>query len=397
MSAQITLGSFFEKYAPGYIHSHKLTGQEKGILSLLSMCRSNGLGAHKQICTHCGYDQINYNSCRNRHCPTCQQDDKQKWLEKRMEELLPTGYFHIVFTIPHQLNRISLQNRKVMYDILFKAASQTILELAADPKHLGAETGLLAMLHTWGQSMIEHIHLHCIVPAGGFTGDHAHWVHCREDFFAHVKVVSSLFKGKFLDMMKKAYAQGQLQFKQSIAGMGSKKGFQALLDQMYNKKWVVNIQPPFGRAEKVLEYLSRYVNRIAITDRRILRVRDGKVLFSWKNNRSKRYGKMELPIDEFISRFLLHLLPERFQRIRYYGLFANRYRKENIRKARECIQAEEALRDEQRREDGQRPWEKQDPVWEEILQKILTWKKPNCPACKQGRLVFAGLVKESPG
>ncbi len=197
--------------------------------------------------------------------------------------------------------------------------------------------------------------------------------------------------------MKKAYAQGQLQFKQSIAGMGSKKSFQALLDQMYNKKWVVNIQPPFGRADKVLEYLSRYVNRVAITDRRILRVRDGKVLFSWKNNRSKRYEKMELPIDEFISRFLLHLLPERFQRIRYYGIFANRYRKENIRKARECIQAEETLRDEQRLEDGQRPWKKQDPVWEEILQKILTWKRPNCPACKQGRLVFAGLVKESPG
>ena len=397
MSAQITLGSFFEKYAPEYIHSHKLTGQEKGILNLLSMCRSSGLGAHKELCPNCGYDQINYNSCRNRHCPTCQQADKQKWLEKRMEELLPTGYFHVVFTIPHQLNWICLQNRKAMYDILFKSASQTILELAADPKHLGAETGLLAMLHTWGQSMIEHVHLHCIVPAGGFTGDKAHWVHCREDFFVSVQVVSALFKGKFLDMMKQAYSQGQLQFKGSIAGMAFKKNFQALLDQMYNKKWVVNIQPPFGRAEKVLEYLSRYVHRIAITDRRILSVKDDKVLFSWKDYRSMRYGKMKLPVEEFIRRFLLHLLPEGFQRIRYYGIFTNRIRKENIHKAKECIQAEEALRDEQRQEDGQRPWEKQDSVWEEILQKILTWKKPNCPSCKQGRLVFAGQVKDRTG
>jgi len=397
MSAQITLGSFFEKYVPGYIHSHRLTSQEKGILRLLSMCRSSGLGAHKELCPNCGYDQINYNSCRNRHCPTCQQVDKQKWLEKRMAELLPTGYFHIVFTIPHQLNQLCLQNRKVIYNILFKAASQTILELAADPKHLGAETGILAMLHTWGQSLIEHPHLHCIVPAGGFTGDHAHWVHCRENFFVSVRIVSSLFKGKFLAMMKQAYSQSKLQFKGSMAGMASKKGFQALLDQMYNKKWVVNIQPPFGCAVKVLEYLSRYVNRIAITDHRILSVKDDEVLFSWKDYRSMRYGKMKLPVDEFIRRFLLHLLPEGFQRIRYYGIFANRFRKENIREANECIQAEKSLREEESLEDGQRPWEKQDPVWDEILQKILTWRKPNCPACKQGRMVFAGLVKGPAG
>jgi len=314
-----------------------------------------------------------------------------------MGELLPTGYFHIVFTIPHQLNRICLQNRKAMYDILFKSASQTILHLAVDPKRLGADTGLLAMLHTWGQSMMDHPHLHCIVPAGGFAGDHTHWVHCRENFFVSARVVSGLFKGKFLDMMKRAYFNGQLQFKGSIAGLASKKCFQALLDQMYNKKWVVNIQPPFARAEKVLEYLSRYVNRIAITSHRILHVKDDKVLFSWKDYRSMRYGKMKLPVDEFIRRFLLHILPEGFQRIRYYGIFANRFRKENIREARECLEAEEALRKEEDMEDGRRPWEKQDPVWDEILQKILVWKKPNCPVCKQGRLVFAGIVRERPG
>jgi len=179
MSTMKTLGSLFDKYATDYIHYHRLTSHERGILRLLSMCRSSGLGSHKEICSNCGYEQISYNSCRNRHCPTCQQIDKQKWLEKRMEELLPTGYFHIVFTIPHQLNQICLQNRNAMYNIFFKAASQTILELAADPKHLGAETGLLAMLHTWGQSMIDHPHLHCIVPAGRLSGDHGHWVHCR--------------------------------------------------------------------------------------------------------------------------------------------------------------------------------------------------------------------------
>jgi hypothetical protein len=394
MQRQITIGDIFAQYGDSYISKNHIKGQEKGIILLLSLCRTQAIGSHFQKCDQCSYLGKAFNSCRNRHCPSCQQKDKLKWMDKRMKELLPIGYYHLVFTVPHLLNPLSLANKKVMYDILFKAASQTIIELAKDTKHLGADVGLISVLHTWGQNMMQHPHLHCIMPAGGLSFDKLHWVHPdkKNDFFIHVKVISRMFRAKYIDLLKKAYANGELCFKGSLAQMGGKAKFFAFTSNLYTKEWVVNIQPPFGKPEKVLEYLSRYVFRVAITDRRIIEVKDGKVHFHWKDYRTGLFRQMNLDIDEFIRRYLLHVLPQGFFKVRYFGIFSSRFRKENIHTARKLLTQESELRDEQALEDGQLVCIKQDNVWKEILEKIQNYKKPNCPLCKKGSLHFAGIV-----
>jgi len=397
MQRQITIGDIMAQYGESYISQNHIGGQEKGLIRLLSMCRTQAMGSHFEQCDQCSYMGMAFNSCRNRHCPTCQQKDKLQWLNKRMQELLPTGYYHLVFTIPQELNLLCLGNKKVMYDILFKAASQTILELARDTKHLGADTGLITVLHTWGQNMMEHPHLHCIMPQGGLSFDKQHWVypHKNNDFFVYVKAISRKFRGKYLDFLQKAYAMGELKFKGTLAPLGAKVKWAAFCSGLYAKEWVVNIQAPFGKPQKVLEYLSRYVFRVAITDRRIIEVKDGKVHFHWKNYRTGLYCEMKLDTNEFIRRYLLHVLPGGFFKVRYYGIFSSRYRKENIKTAKDLITQESELRDEQTLEDGGKVWVRQDNVWNEILAKIQTFKKPNCPHCKKGRLHFAGVVSRA--
>jgi hypothetical protein len=397
MQPQITIGDILTQYGESYISRNPIGGQEKGIIRLLSMCRSQAMGCHFERCDRCNYLGKAFNSCRNRHCPSCQKKDKLQWLDMRMQELLPIGYYHLVFTIPHELNPLCLSNKKVMYDILFKAASQTVLELAKDTKHLGADTGLITVLHTWGQNMMEHPHLHCIMPTGGLSFDKQHWVHPskKNKFFVHVKAISRLFRGKYLDFLQKAFDNKELSFKGARTPLDGKKRFTAFCSTLYAKEWVVNIQAPLGKPEKVLEYLSRYVFRVAITDRRIIEVCDGKVLFLWKNYRTGLYSKMKLDIDEFIRRYLLHVLPAGFFKVRYYGIFASRYRKENIQTARELLKQETQLRQEQTLEDGGKVWIRQDSVWTQILEKIQAYKKPNCPLCKKGRLHFAGIVSRA--
>jgi len=396
MQNQINFCDILDQYGQQYIENNKVSGQQKGIINLLSACRTRGLGSHFEKCNHCNYLSKAHNSCRNRHCPVCQQKDKQKWLDQRMKEVLPVGYYHIVFTIPHQLNALCLQNKKVMYDILFRAASQTVLELAKDPRHLGADTGLITVLHTWGQNMMEHPHLHCIMPAGGLSFDKRHWVHPDKNnkFFIHYKVLSRKFRGKFLDLLQQAVLKNQLTFKGSLSGLSAKSRFSCFKDQLYKKEWVVNIQPPMGNPDKILEYLSRYVFRIAITNRRILEVNDGKILFSWKDYRTGLYRKMKLDTDEFIRRFLLHVLPSGFFKVRYYGIFASRYRKENLSTAKKCIAEEKHCYHQEAREDGRPVWE-QNPFWKEIFSMIQSHEKPNCPKCKKGRMTFAGIVPHS--
>lgn len=399
MHGQVTIGDIMAQHGEQYITRHHISGQEKGIIRLLSMCRSQAMGSHFEKCNQCSYLGKAFNSCRNRHCPTCQQKDKLQWMDKRMQELLPIGYYHLVFTIPHELNPLCLSNKKVMYDILFKAASQTILELSRDTKHLGADTGLVTILHTWGQNMREHPHLHCIMPSGGLSFDKQHWVHPKKkkekDFFIYVKVISRKFKGKYLDLLKKAYSNGELAFKGVNAPLASKSRFSAFGANLYSKEWVVNIQAPFGNPEKVLEYLSRYVFRVAITDRRIIEVKDGKVRFHWKDYRTGLFRDMTLDIDEFIRRYLLHVLPHGFFKVRYYGIFSSRYRKQNIETARALLSQENELHQEQILEDGGQVWIRQDNVWMEILEKIHTYKKPNCPLCKKGSLHFAGIASRA--
>lgn len=395
---QITLRDLFNQYGDSYISRNRIVGQAKGLIHLLSACRTDALGSHFEKCDNCSYVGKSYNSCRNRHCPTCQQKDKLEWLDKRMKELLPIGYYHLVFTVPHELNLLCLSNKKVMYAILFKAVSQTILELSKDTRHLGANTGLITVLHTWGQNMMEHPHLHCIMPAGGLSFDNGHWVHPdkKNDFFIHYKVLSQKFRGKFLYLLKQAYGKGELEFKGKLASIGGKRNFTNFTYKLKQKDWVVNIQAPFGKPEKVLEYLSRYVFRIAITDKRIKEVKDGKVRFSWKDYRTELYREMELDIDEFIRRFLLHVLPKGFFKVRYYGIFSSRYRKQNIETAKNILEQEATAKKEEALEDGKQVWEKQDTIWNGILECIKNYRRPNCPVCKEGRLRFAGIVYADP-
>jgi hypothetical protein len=319
-------------------------------------------------------------------------------MDKRMKELLPVGYYHLVFTLPHELGPLCLQNKKVMYGLLFKAASQTLLELTRDVKHLGADIGLVTVLHTWGQNMKEHPHLHCIMPAGGLSFDREHWVHMpdKNNFFIAGKVLAKKFRGKFLDMLKQEKEKGELDFHGKLTAIKGPVQFNRFLTPMYKKDWVVNVQKPMGNPEKILEYISRYVFRIAITDRRIIEVKDGKVRFSWKDYRTDRFREMKLDIDEFIRRFLLHVLPKGFFKVRYYGILSSRYRKQNIETAKKLLEQETETQKEEALEDGSRVLEKQDTAWNEILECIQNFRQPNCPACKKGRLRFAGLVKDVP-
>jgi hypothetical protein len=394
MQKQISLCDILQEYGEGYISRNHIKGREKGIIRLLSACCSSALGSHYETCTQCDYRVKSYNSCRNRHCSFCQQKDKLQWLDKRMQELLPVGYYHLVFTIPHELNPLCLQNKRVMYGILFKAASQTILELSKDTKHLGADTGLITVLHTWGQNMMEHPHLHCIMPAGGLSFDKEHWVDTdkKNDFFIYCKVISRKFRGKFLDLLQKAFDKGQLVFSGDCRELAAKKRFSNFTFKLNEMEWVVNIQKPFGNPQKVLEYLSRYVFRIAITDRRIIEVKNGKILFTWKDYRTGHFRKMRLDVDEFIRRFLLHVLPTGFFKVRYYGIFSSRYRKENLSIAKNLLDQQKDIHRQEAIEDGRPVFEKQDTVWGEILKKIQACQKPNCPKCKKGRLRFAGIA-----
>jgi hypothetical protein len=399
MQQQITIADIFREYGDSYISRYNITGQQKGLIRLLSSCRTSVMGSHYEKCDHCRYIARAYNSCRNRHCPSCQHKDKLEWMGKRMKELLPVGYYHLVFTIPHELNPLCLKNKKVMYDILFTAASQSVLELSRDVKHLGADIGLITVLHTWGQNMMEHPHLHCIMPSGGMSFDKEHWVNIRKknSFFIHYKALSAKFRGKFLALVKQAYLQQKLELKGSLSLLASKANFTGFLDRLYLKQWVVNIQKPLGSPEKILEYLSRYVFRVAISERRIIQEKDGKVLFSWKDYRSGRFRKMNLDRDEFIRRFLLHTLPQGFFKVRYYGLFSSRMRRQNIVLAKNLLARDVMGKKEEALEDGCCVWEKHDAVWNEILQMILNYRKPNCPLCQKGRLHFAGIVPRNHG
>lgn len=387
-----------DHYGGRYISNNPTTPQQRGIITQLYSCRTSLMDRHYLSCNNCSYSAKAYNSCRNRHCPRCQQKDKLEWMVKRMSELLPVGYYHLVYTLPHELNLLCLHNKKEIYNLLFKAASQSIIELAKDPKHLGADIGLLTVLHTWGQNMMQHPHLHCIMPAGGLSFDKEYWVHThkKDDFFIHYKVLSRKFRGKFLALLKEAYLKNKLVFKGNMKLISGKRKFGDFINALREKDWVVNIQKPMGSPEKILEYLSRYVFKIAISDARIKKIKNGKVHFTWKNNRNNgQFGVMKLDIDEFIRRFLLHVLPKGFTKVRHYGIFCNRYRAENILLARELINEQQLIIKEEAIEDGQQVFIKQDTVWNEILTSIHTIKQPNCPICKKGRLYFDGIVHEN--
>ena len=310
------------------------------VMSAIESCRTAALGGHVLRCEKCEHIQIAYNSCRNRHCPKCQGAAAQEWLAEREAELLPVPYFHVVFTLPAQIAEIAYQNKAVTYDLLFKASSETMLTIAADPKHLGARIGILSVLHTWGSALIHHPHMHMIVPGGGFSPDGNSWIPCRPNFLLAAPVPSRLFRRLFLQKLVVAHAAGDLQFFGKHAKLADAKAFRAYLAPLRNCEWYVYSKRSFGGPEEVLRYLARYTHRVAISNRRLMACDEKGVTFKWKDYRiegPERYKIMTLAAGEFIRRFLIHVLPAGFHRIRYYGLLASGKRAENVARARELL------------------------------------------------------------
>lgn len=321
--------SFRERYG-----SH-LALQHRKVMDAIVRCRTAALGGHRDQCPRCGHQAISYNSCRNRHCPKCQGNSRAKWLAARSAELLPVPYFHVVFTLPHELSSLVLQNKRLLYDLLFRTSAATLLEVARTPKHLGADIGLLSVLHTWGQNLQHHPHVHCVVPGGGLALDGSRWVAASPRFFLPIRILSRVFRGKFIAGLKQLLSQNKLEFHGSLHELSHPERFQQFLRQLYTNEWVVYAKPPFGGAEHVLHYLARYTHRVAISNHRLVAFNDGRVSFRWKDYAHGGKQKvMTVSTDEFLRRFLIHVLPRNLVRIRHFGLFANRRRAASLLRCR---------------------------------------------------------------
>jgi hypothetical protein len=342
MRPALDIADIFRAHGPAWRQAqagHISLGQLK-VMSAIEACRTAALGGHVERCEDCDHVQIAYNSCRNRHCPKCQGAAAQRWLEARQAELLPLAYYHVVFTLPAQIGDIAFQNKAVVYGVLFKAASETLLTIAADPAHLGARIGLTAVLHTWGSALTHHPHVHCIVPGGGLSPDGQSWISCRPRFFLPVRVLSRLFRRLFLDRLLEAHAEGRLVFFGDLASLADRGAFATRLAPLRRAEWVVYAKRPFAGPESVLAYLARYTHRVAISSSRLVSWDDKAVTFRWKDyrqNGAARRKTMTLAPAEFIRRFLIHVLPSGFHRIRHYGLFANTARAANLAKARALL------------------------------------------------------------
>jgi hypothetical protein len=339
----LDIADIFRAQGPAYrlAQSGHLSLGQLQVMSAIEACRTAQLGGHVERCEDCDHVRIAYNSCRNRHCPKCQGAAAQRWLEAREAELLPLAYYHVVFTLPAQIGDIAFHNKAVVYDMLFKAASQTLLTIAADPEHLGARIGLTAVLHTWGSALTHHPHVHCIVPGGGLSADGKSWVSCRPRFFLPVRVLSRLFRRLFLDRLAAAHAEGRLAFFGGLAGLADRAAFATRLAPLRRAEWVVYAKRPFAGPQSVLAYLARYTHRVAISNSRLVSFDESGVTFRWKDYRQDGQGRrklMTLAPGEFIRRFLIHVLPTGFHRIRHYGLFANPSRAANLAKARALLQ-----------------------------------------------------------
>lgn len=359
----------------------RLSGEQKRALRAIMLCRTSALGGHVERCTQCGHRLVAYNSCRNRHCPKCQAAARAEWLRAREAELLPTQYFHVVFTLPKQFGPLALQNKRIVYGLLFRAVAETLLGVAANPKHLGAQVGVLAILHTWGQTLVHHPHIHCVVPGGGISRDGARWISCRHDFFLPVRVLSRVFRGKFIDYLKQAFRQGQLSFRGSLNALQCTTAFKQLLNASVKTDWVVYAKPPFGGPEQVLKYLARYTHRVAISNARLVAMDEEGVTFRWKDYAHDSAPRtMALSGPEFIRRFLMHVLPPGFMRIRHYGLLANRCRTGKLDQCRSLLGMSPEIR-----ADGLDP-----PIpGNERLGELHegTERIRRCPACQVGEMV----------
>ena len=322
-------------------HGAWLTTQHRRVLRAVARCRTAALGGHLDRCARCDHRAISYNSCRNRHCPKCLTHARDRWLAARQDELLPVPYAHVVFTLPHTLSWLALQNKPVVYDLLLRASAATLLEVARTPKHLGATIGFLSVLHTWGQQLLHHPHVHCVVPAGGLSSDASHWVYARQSFFLPVKVLSRVFRAKFVAGLRVAFRDGKVRFPGELARLAPEPAFRAFLRSLFRQRWVVYAKPPFGGPEHVLHYLARYTHRVAISNHRIVNVAHEQVTFRWKDYRHGSQPRTTtVSAEEFLRRFCLHVLPKGFVRIRFFGFLASRCRAQALPQCRCALDAQ---------------------------------------------------------
>ena len=365
------------RFGDALLREGTVTPARRRVMRALVACRTAQLGGHVEACDSCGYQRIAYNSCRNRHCPKCQGSRQAQWLEDRAKDLLPVEYFHVVFTVPEEIAAIALQNKRVVYGILFATSAATLRTIAADPRHLGAEIGFVSVLHTWSQVLRHHPHVHCVVPGGGLGPD-GRWVACRPGFFLPVDVLAAMFRGKFVSSLRRAYERGELRLQGALRELGDPAAFAACLDRAMAKDWVVYSKPPFGGPAQVLKYLARYTHRVAIGNRRILAIDDSGVTFRWRDRaNANRSRTMRLSGVEFLRRFLRHVLPRGFPRIRHYGLLGNRKRATKLAVCRLQLAA---------------PMPVAAPT---VVVAPCAITDDRCPACRSGRLVRQPLATAS--
>jgi hypothetical protein len=379
----VELADIFRCYGPNYRAQHRLPLDSHKVIDAIVACRTAVLGSHTDVCNQCSHTRISYNSCRNRHCPKCQSLARAKWLDARKAELLPVQYFHVVFTVPEQIAAVAFYNQKLLYDILFQTTAQTLLTIAHDPKHLGAGIGFFAILHTWGQNLLFHPHLHCVIPGGGISPDRQSWIDCPAGFFLPVRVLSRLFRRLFLTALKTAFDEDQLKFFGDLRSLSNRQNFLDYLAPLGKCEWVVYAKAPFGGPQHVLEYLGRYTHRVALSNRRLLNIDNDQVTFRYKNyrlNSTARHKVMSLPADEFMRRFLLHILPARFKKIRFYGFLSNRQRKTELQHCRLLLTAPAAVL-------LPRPAD-----YREFYQTLTGCSLTRCPVCGRGEMIRISSV-----
>jgi len=387
---QLEVADIVRLHGDEFRRAHHPSDQQEAVLRHIAECRTAALGAHLDVCDSCGHQRISYNSCRDRHCPKCQAIARADWLEARLERLLPVPYFHVVFTIPDELNALVLGNKRLLFDLLFAAAADTLKTLAADDKHLGAEIGFTAVLHSWGQAVLFHPHLHCVVTGGGLSSDGTRWVAGRENFFLPVKVLAKLFRGKLLDALQHARVGAELHFGGSTAELADDDTWASFRDSLYRKDWVVYAKPPFGGPEQVYTYLGRYTHRVAISNFRLVALENGRVTFTLKDYADDGQRKtMTVSAVEFLRRFLLHVLPQGFTRIRHYGICAGKNVATKLHQARLLLERDGKLLPPIARTTPGAPW------WQRLLERTGV-DLMACPCCG-GRLVRRCELDSSTG
>lgn len=384
---RLEVAEVLRRYQSEYVATHWVSPDQWQVIRDLIACRSAALGGHLRRCQQCGHEEIAYNSCRNRHCPKCQGQKQADWLASECANLLDVGYFHIVFTLPQQLSPLALQNKRLLYGLLFRCGAQALLRVARDPRHLGANIGFTAILHTWGQTLLHHPHLHCLVPAGGLSPDGKHWIQARPGFFLPVRVLSRVFRGRFLAGLRQAWQQQQLVLEGQLEKLAEPHKWDGFLQALARLDWVVYAKPPFGSPQQVLKYLARYTHRVAVSNQRLLSLENGQVAFRYKDYRRGGHGRnriMRLTATEFIRRFLLHILPKGFVRIRHYGFLANRIRTEKLALCRRLLASSSVTGSAPPSPDKPPPTGSTEPPGSDPCFR--------CPVCKQGLMLIVARV-----